>query len=103
MGLGARRAPQRARLRARQRPGRHHRRHDPGDRATAWGRGLMTNGSAGLRVFALAGRDVPRVRFASPWLTWGAVAGTKAGELLQVEYSVNRPLLARATIKLADG
>jgi hypothetical protein len=45
-----------------------------------------------------------RVAFpAVPWLTWGPVAGTTAGEVLQVAYSVSRPGVDTARLVLADG
>jgi hypothetical protein len=37
------------------------------------------------------------------WLTWGAVTGTTAGELLRVEYTLSRPELVSAELVLADG
>lgn len=39
----------------------------------------------------------------APRLTWGAVGGTVAGELLQVAYTVDEPGVSSATLQLADG
>lgn len=39
----------------------------------------------------------------APQLTWGAVAGTTAGELLTIGYSIDEPALTAATLRLADG
>lgn len=39
----------------------------------------------------------------APVVTWGAVGGATAGELLQVGYTLNEPALVSATIQLADG
>jgi hypothetical protein len=54
--------------------------------------------------FVRAQPDWRRVSFpVVPWLEWGAVAGTTAGELLQVEYTITHPELVRARLVLADG
>lgn len=55
-----------------------------------------------FRGFARA-HDFGRVRFASAWLSWGAIAGTTAGEVLRVGYTVTRPALTGAQLQLADG
>lgn len=39
----------------------------------------------------------------APVVTWGAVDGTTAGELLRVGYTLNEPALVSATVRLADG
>jgi hypothetical protein len=39
----------------------------------------------------------------APALTWGPVAGTTAGELLQVLYELDEPAIASARLELADG
>jgi hypothetical protein len=39
----------------------------------------------------------------APVVTWGAAAGTTAGELLQIGYTLDEPALVSATIRLADG
>jgi hypothetical protein len=39
----------------------------------------------------------------APQLTWGAIAGTHAGELLRVAYSLDEPRVDSATLRLPDG
>ena len=39
----------------------------------------------------------------APRVAWGAVAGTSAGELLRVAYTVDEPELTAATLRLPDG
>jgi hypothetical protein len=39
----------------------------------------------------------------APVVTWGAVGGTTAGELLEVAYQLDEPGLVDATLTLADG
>jgi hypothetical protein len=39
----------------------------------------------------------------APVVTWGAVGGTTAGELLQVAYTLDDPELLEATLRLVDG
>src|SRR4051794_27230621 len=56
----------------------------------------------GLRGYAYGQPDWRRVTV-NAWLTWGAVGGTTAGELLQVAYSVTHPAVTGATLVLADG
>lgn len=39
----------------------------------------------------------------APVITWGAVGGNNAGELLQVAYTVNEPAVDSAVLELQDG
>lgn len=39
----------------------------------------------------------------APVVTWGAVGGANAGELLQVGYQLNEPAIESARVQLADG
>jgi hypothetical protein len=56
----------------------------------------------GLRGYVYGQPDWRRITVAG-WLTWGAVGGTTAGELLQVAYAVTHPGVTDATLVLADG
>lgn len=39
----------------------------------------------------------------APEVTWGAIAGTHAGELLRVAYTIDEPQIVAATLRLPDG
>lgn len=44
-----------------------------------------------------------RLDTAAPTVTFGAVGGTTAGELLQINYTISEPSITTASIRLADG